>query len=38
MFSVFKLKETLQAKKNFEKINFTFLAEFLSKKNYLLWK
>ena len=32
MFSVFKLKQTLQAKKNFEKINFTFLAEFFCKK------
>ena len=32
MFSVFKLKQTLQAKKNFEKINVTFLAEFFHKK------
>ena len=42
MFSVFKLKQTLQAKKNFEKINVTFLAEFFCKKitsygSYLGW-
>ena len=32
MFSVFKLKKTLQAKKNFEKINFTFWPSFSAKK------
>ena len=35
---VFILKQTLQAKKNFEKINVTFLAEIFCKKNYFLLK